>query len=121
MSPYGGRRDSGRRESGNYSDVDSVAETDNDTTNEESAERSLHETAGLLRSNSALDWPKKMKRRNLMLLSLASFIVSIGQSIILPNIEDISRDLNAGRAATAATLVNSPMLHFLTSLFPSED
>jgi len=118
------QRDS-HRSLAQYANVDGDAvsdhEDDADTTNEEALDSQHEESPMMPRETSALNWPKKMKRRNLLLLSLASFIVSIGQSIILPSIETIARDLKAGRAATAATLVNSPMLHFLTSLFPSED
>lgn len=95
-------------------------ETDNETTNEEAVERLLNPGTSSSSSSSpsgkrrgdpssdasaAVHWPKKTKRRNLLLLSLASFVVSIGQSIIMPVIEDIGRELMSSKRKVAAVLV----------------
>ena len=61
-------------------------------------------TAGL----PPTSWSKKVKRRNLLLLCLASFTVSIGQSIILPVLDDLIADLDGDRQTAAMTMVNRP-------------
>jgi len=55
--------------------------------------------------NSSRFWDKKLKKRNLLLVSLASFLVSISQSIILPSIDGIQESLEATETQVVMTLV----------------
>ena len=126
MGRYDGSTDSQGRRVSNRSlsqyadsigDGESTAETDGEV-NDEAVESKIMahgvQRSDGLASDASVYWPVKKKRRNLMLLCLASFLVSIAQSIIMPVIKEIAVDLNGSNKKAAALMVwcCSPCLSF---------